>query len=360
MGDSEYESTELFAKVESGKPWEYQRQFFPSKIGGRPAWLEPENLPQEEAFVCPKCAGVMTFVLQLYAPDDEEPSGDAFHRTIYLFACQPCGTHWRALRSQLPRTNAHYASHPQPYGMLFPQPDTIIAQRCCPACGLPSDGEPKPGEQLTFASVVHDFTSYAGWRALHPRCKIATTQQTLEATLPEALLRICEGEILEPENYLAHEKELYRKYQEMKAQRGAGDEEELDESEEKAIEAIQEERLVVDRNFERFCKRTTPNDVVYYCRDGKPMWTSDRAPKLTCATTKDAPEDKEVVPVCSNCGGQRSFEFQVLPQMLVHLGPVRLDFASVAVYTCAASCNLLGQYQEEFVYVEPDLSLAPK
>ncbi|GBE60079.1 programmed cell death [Babesia ovata] len=360
MSEGEHESTELFAKVEQGKPWECQRQYFPSKLGGRPAWLEPENLPKEEAFACPKCAGVMTFVLQLYAPDDDEPSGDAFHRTIYLFACQPCGTHWRAFRSQLPRKNAHYAFHPEPYGTLFPQPDTVVAKRCCPACGVPSDGELGPDEQIAFKFKVQDVTAVASWRALHPRCKIAIIQQTLEATLPESLLRICEGEIKESENYLAHEKELYRKYQEMKAQRADGEEEELDESEEKAIEAIQKERIVEDRNFERFCKRTTPDDVVFYCRDGKPMWTSDRTPKLRCAATKDVAASDEVVPVCGRCGGPRSFEFQVLPQMLVHLGAVRLDFASVAVYTCAASCQLRGKYQEEFVYVEPDLSLGPK
>ncbi|GIX65436.1 programmed cell death protein 2 [Babesia caballi] len=370
MGDSTRESVELFAKVAPGESWECQRQFFPSKLGGHPAWLEPEKLPPEAAFACRGCAGVMSFVLQLYAPDDDEPSGDAFHRALFLFACQPCGTQWRAYRSQLPRANRHYSDHPEPPGTNFPQPGAAVARQCCPACWIPSSGEAAEGDVVAGSSKVCDVTEEGGglaewwenggtgWRALHPRCKVATRHQTLEATFPEALLLICEGDIQEPDNHLAHERELYRRYQEMRA--AGGGEEELDESEEKAIESIQQERLVVDRSFERFCKRTTPSEVLYYCRDGTPLWTSDRAPRLRCAEAGESAGGGGVVPACERCGGPRSFEFQVLPQMHSHLRAARLDFASVVVYTCAASCRLAGEYQQEFVYVEQDLSLAAR
>ncbi|GFE55636.1 programmed cell death [Babesia ovis] len=359
MEDAGDPPVELFAKVTPGEPWQYQRQFFPSKIGGFPAWLEPENLPSEDDIACPGCSTVMTFVLQLYAPDDDEPSGDAFHRALFLFACQPCGTKWTAFRSQLPRKNRHYGFHPATPGSIFPQPDVVVAKSCCPACGMPSKNESTTTEDIPMHCKVQDLSEEICWRALHPRCKIATTHQTLETTFPESLLDICEGEIQVPEDYLAHERELYQKYEERKAA-GTVKDDDMDESEEKAIESIQRERLVVDRSFERFCKRTTPNDVLYYCRDGDPIWTSDRTSRLQCAQQGDPAGATSDVPLCERCGGPRAFEFQVLPQMLSHLKGTRLDFGSVVVYTCAASCRLDGTYQQEFVYVEKDYSLATK
>ncbi|ORM39617.1 Programmed cell death protein 2 [Babesia sp. Xinjiang] len=357
MDDVEPRIVELFAKVIPGESWQYQRQYFPSKIGGFPAWLDPENLPSECNLSCIICGGVMSFVLQLYAPDDDEPSGSAFHRSLYLFACQPCGTQWRVFRCQLPRKNRYYDFHPVPPGTIFPQPDPLVSKSCCPACCIPSSGDSEECQVLLSHSKVQDITDNAVWRALHPRCKIAVTHKTLEATFPESLLEICEGAIQEPDDYLSHERELYRKYQEKKAA-GTVKDDDIDESEEQAIESIQRDRLAVDRSFERFCKRTTHNDVIYYCRDGQPIWTSDLTPRLQCVMQVRSSSTVSGVPLCELCGGPRAFEFQVLPQLLAHLKGTRLDFASVAVYTCADSCPLIDRYHEEFVYVEQDHSLS--
>ncbi|KAK1935865.1 putative programmed cell death protein 2 [Babesia divergens] len=348
---------ELFAKVAKGQPWEYQRQFFPSKLGGLPAWLEPDPLPPESAFSCGNCSAVMTFVLQLYAPDDDEPTGDAFHRALFLFACQPCKTQWRAFRSQLPRKNRHYAFHPEAEGTLFPQPDAHMSRQCCMACGIPSSDIQHGTAPVPLKFKVQNVSDDTVWRKLHPRCEIAIKYETLEATFEEFLLHISEGEIQHPVNYLEREHELHRRYQELKEK---GQVEELDESEEEAIESIQKERLVVDHSFDRFCKRTTPEDVLYYCRDGKPLWISDKTVPLRCASGGESHATEGIVPPCEICGGPRSFEFQVLPQMLFYLKGANLDFASVVVYTCASSCNLDGKYQEEYIYVEKDHSLAPK
>ena len=62
------------------------------------------------------------------------------------------------------------------------------------------------------------------------------------------------------------------------------------------------------------------------------------------------------VPPCARCGCARRFEFQVLPQLLYYLGPLGsgLDFATVAVYTCGASCGdgIKDGYVEEFCWVQ--------
>lgn len=38
---------------------------FPSKIGGKPAWLELDNIPLVDDLKCAKCQEQMTFLLQV-------------------------------------------------------------------------------------------------------------------------------------------------------------------------------------------------------------------------------------------------------------------------------------------------------
>jgi len=74
-----------------------------------------------------------------------------------------------------------------------------------------------------------------------------------------------------------------------------------------------------------------------------------------------------VVPPCSNCGAPRKFEFQVMPQVLHflrvdsssvgigdHNAVNALDWGSLDVYTCTASCDgASSSYKEEFVWKQP-------
>lgn len=98
-------------------------------------------------------------------------------------------------------------------------------------------------------------------------------------------------------------------------------------------------------------------------------------------------------PKCDHCGGERDFEFQVLPQILYHVEKqggtllagnghtnssnstptsankqptnstsntkstdtehVTLDFATLAIYTCRNSCGDQGGYYEEYIHIQP-------
>ena len=58
--------------------WILHRCYFPSKVGGKPAWLNPEELPSQESLQCPYCQNSMVFLLQLYAPIEEVLH--SFHR----------------------------------------------------------------------------------------------------------------------------------------------------------------------------------------------------------------------------------------------------------------------------------------
>ncbi|KAI3731456.1 hypothetical protein L1987_62644 [Smallanthus sonchifolius] len=74
----------------------------------------------------------------------------------------------------------------------------------------------------------------------------------------------------------------------------------------------------------------------------EPLW-----PMLTCRPS---------IPKCSSCGSDRAFEFQILPQ-LIYFFEVKndsnsLDWATIVVYTCEASCDGSQSYEEEFSWVQ--------
>ena len=60
------------------------------KIGGRPSWLNPRDIPREILRCRGPCGGTpLCFVTQLYCPADDVGES-AFHRSLYVFACPKC------------------------------------------------------------------------------------------------------------------------------------------------------------------------------------------------------------------------------------------------------------------------------
>lgn len=77
-------------EVAPGAAWRLRSDHFPCKVGGRPAWLGEAGLPGSAELRCGVCEQPCAFLLQLYAPIQDRP--DAFHRSLFLFACRqpPC------------------------------------------------------------------------------------------------------------------------------------------------------------------------------------------------------------------------------------------------------------------------------
>lgn len=91
--------------------------FFPSKLGGKPAWLDPLDIPLPEALSCGNCSRPLTFLLQVYAPLSDGSDDSTFHRALFLFMCLDPNCHQRqenvsqcfkVLRCQLPKRNGFY------------------------------------------------------------------------------------------------------------------------------------------------------------------------------------------------------------------------------------------------------------
>ena len=113
-------------------------EFFPSKVGGDPAWLDPKNLPSDADLRCQAkvrgetCGQRLSFLLQVYAPISDGPP-EAFHRSIFLFVCSNvlcCGKQGsvRAFRSQLPRENPYYSYEPPEYPDERPKVSEIVEE----------------------------------------------------------------------------------------------------------------------------------------------------------------------------------------------------------------------------------------
>lgn len=96
-----------------------------------------------------------------------------------------------------------------------------------------------------------------------------------------------------------------------------------------------------DKAFSNFKKslESYETQVLRYNRHGSPLWISDLG-KLNSSS----------IPKCSKCSGTRTFEFQIMPQMLNELKNYELDWGVITIYTCENDCDIDGKYVFEFAY----------
>lgn len=378
--DWDYGTQELIACLED-KPSAEERQlltrrFFPTKVGGRPAWLVPRCLPDPRDLACRQCGQGLRFLMQVYASRSSERES-AFHRMLHVFLCTNCQPNGvRVFRAQLPRVNPFYsAERPNvkaDKSATFADDDELGALTCG-KCGLPHEHAPEhchecarrarngdgpasfqeremtmedaedPEEEEEAADLRRpdhhdepdedmdetDAANYAKW---------ADEQNAAGAA--SAAAAVPQSGDPEIDNKLREWKEKMKKEPEAK----------LDASEQKVFEEYVNKNNVRDDEFLRFlcyC-RENPGHVVRYKWLGKPLWYT-KVRKLV-----DEP------PPCELCGGPRVFEFQIQSPLIALLGNTtladRLDFGTLCIFTCRGSCDLDcdAPYAEEFVYVQAE------
>lgn len=66
------------------------------------------------------------------------------------------------------------------------------------------------------------------------------------------------------------------------------------------------------------------------------------------------------IPECHLCGQARRFEFQIMPQLLFYLKESSMDWGTIAIYTCSASCDTLDSYVVEHAYLQVSYDEADK
>ncbi|KAM4743619.1 programmed cell death protein 2 [Anableps anableps] len=336
--------------LEEAEPWRLQSQQFPSKVGGKPAWLSQRGLPLQSDLECEKCGLPMVFLLQVYAPISGQDG--SFHRTLFLFCCKTpeCYSHndsrcMKVFRSQLPRKNEFYSYDPPPDDepQNVSKGDrsvlSISGVKLCWVCGCPGNKACSRCHAVTYCGRHHQTVH---WKHSHKK-------ECLGAEVPTASA----SPLLFPESELVTEPEEGGEEGEEGAE-GEGDQGSVQKStdgpsladtlaeadlEEMALHETEENKV-----FQRFKKKiaSEPHQVIRYSRGGCPLWVS----------SNHVPSEEDIPP-CT-CGAKRAFEFQVMPQLLnslcVDSTGASIDWGTVVVYSCSASCNHGDQYCSEFIW----------
>jgi pre-rRNA-processing protein TSR4 len=314
------------------------RHAFPSKVGGRPAWLDPLRLPSPEDLRCPTDGSTMRFLLQVYAPVEEQP--EACHRTMFVFvsgkasALHGSSTSGGAARGspgvqvyrcQLPRSNEYYVYNP------LTDRERLAGPRYC---GEASVADP-------WAVAAHEKVILQGIQATQE-------SQTHVPLFPEYEIVIeeeCEGN----EARMVSTQELIQENMQKATDISKSNNYTEEELPSELIDEIEKNMPLEKRHFASFAARIAgaPSQILRYCfEDGSgPI----------CPSPHGIPTPDQIPP-CEYCGASRKFEFQILPQVLNILGvdPAdddALDFGTIAVYSCSRSCSGQG-YKREFAWVQ--------
>ncbi|KAK3090406.1 hypothetical protein FSP39_011610 [Pinctada imbricata] len=329
---------------------------FPSKVGGKPAWLSLSNLPSPDQVTCLICGDVMIFLMQVYAPDEEKDV--AFHRILYLFICRnpSCcvpnsNNNIVVYRSQLGRYNNFYSSEPpEKSSRTVKGPTAEKYQPLCCVCGSSGPKRCSKCQRRSYCSKKHQVMD---WKNGHK----ATCSKPSNKIIDYFFINddgIKPSELLFPEFELVTEPENYKDSEKEKSETEKMEElNEFMKSEkaESLLQGVSSEDIEKMANKEEdevflyFRKRTQhePEQVLRYNKGGCPLWVSK----------ENSPSDTDI-PKCEECGSDRQFEFQVMPQLLNFLKVDSLeksiDWGTLCVYTCKDSCDIGSRYSKEFVW----------
>lgn len=151
-------------------------KFFPSKVGGKPAWLSLEPIPDYNVLLCDKCSGPTLFLMQVYAPLSERD--DTFHRMLLLFVCtkescqvQNSSSNFKVIRSQLPLINQFYSNKPPNEDSISDEdvalfPDASKFQNLCEVCGVSSSKKCSKCKKVFYCSRDHQTMD---WKFYHKK-----------------------------------------------------------------------------------------------------------------------------------------------------------------------------------------------
>uniref|UniRef100_A0A0G4FGV6 Programmed cell death protein 2 C-terminal domain-containing protein n=1 Tax=Chromera velia CCMP2878 TaxID=1169474 RepID=A0A0G4FGV6_9ALVE len=359
-----------------------QRRFFPSKIGGKPAWLDPCNLPAPDTFFCERCGHLMTFMLQIYASLDD---AQCFHRSLLVFFCRNCGDSLRAFRCQMPRKNHFYSPDP-PDEKNKDLRDEWREKLCCGTCGLPVrvPGRVAEGGDGSVSVSACEVTEgshkvckgAAEGRVLHEQVLEIDTEEIDEEAVQEDLET--DSPVAKGGTSESHEEKLLKQYEERVREDPANA---MDDSEQAVFESLHAaQNAERDPAFAFFMRRIKAggdsSHVIRYAYKGSPLWFATEG--QLCLDTQKRREDtedkekgegqmgkkkekQESVPPCENCGSPRVFEFQIQPH-LIYLsqgGLGKLEYGVLAVFTCEKNCSSAPRGQKDSAVEKDETSADP-
>lgn len=321
-------------------------------VGGTPIWLNPNKLPSKDRLVCGSCNTKMLFLLQLYAPiDDEINHKNAFHRTIYVFCCKNEKCHtisgsnaFRVFRSQLPRKNMFY-----PFDEL--SGEQIIFSDSSGKIQQQYNNKNSNDDDLNFNQLkVFEIVSELEIDCL--KDANASINKRFKDVIGEQIKKTKIGDKSEEE-----EEDVAITQSDIDGVMNTitcnGNNNGYKQSNTDSKNTSTKNALVskcMDKSMVYFHHRIdiAKDQILRYARwkTGEELFFSD----------KNRPNVLETIPRCPSCDGSRAFEFQIMPQLLSYLnvedipGLVEIDWGGLYIYTCINSCN---NGDEEYLWIQP-------
>ncbi|KAK7303963.1 hypothetical protein RJT34_14913 [Clitoria ternatea] len=364
--EEEHEPATLGFVEKPKNQWSLCRQYFPSKAGGVPAWLDPVNIPLGRTSVCDICEEPLQFLLQVYAPIEKETT---FHRMLFVFMCPSMKCllrdqheQWKrhpekpsrsvkVFRCQLPRDNPFYSRECPQYNESHPPVGSGAV--LCDWCGTWKGDKICSGcRQARYCSEKHQVVS---WSSGH---KITCQKMKVSSYVP----RPNNNGTASLESHKVESNNLWPEFEIIIEDESEynGD---MSEDNTSANSLISRNRTdetmnsLLDsfkgdddkRSWANFQERIAkaPDQVLRYYRNSnaKPIWP----------ISSGRPSQADI-PKCNYCSGPMCCEFQILPQLLYYFGVENevnsLDWASIVVYACEASCEATLPYKHEFAWVQ--------
>jgi len=321
--------------------------FYPSKLGGRPAWLQWESLPNQEQLKCGNCDRQMIFLCQIYVPTDLPKNGGEgraklYHRTLYLFCCGQGACSKFPSFAKVFRAERLQCDDEPDYENSEHSDDELVrmceklesTHNLCNLCGCHGDKVCSSCHQVMYCSKEHQAID---WKFQHKQHCQNSVNSSFRSLRKHPLL-FTEHEIVIEAEPPAKPVSNNIQYTHKDATKPT------DKQLEKDLLKLQNQKA--DETFADFRERIDrePEQIIRYDLGGQPLWVS-----------KDGQLCVDDIPDCRLCGGKRQFEFQVLPQLINYLGVETtvdsIDWGTMCVYTCAENCILNSQpYKEEFVW----------
>ncbi|XP_054625612.1 programmed cell death protein 2 isoform X2 [Dunckerocampus dactyliophorus] len=331
--------------LEDAESWRLRSPQFPSKVGGKPAWLCLRDLPSLSGLECETCRLPMAFLLQVYAPISGQDR--SFHRTLFVFCCKTpeCYAHsdsccMKVFRSQLPRMNDFYSYEPpaedEPPGHLDADQSVLPTSgvKLCWVCGCPGSKACSRCHTVTYCGKHHQTLH---WKNTHKKeCSSGHKDTSACSFLFPEFELLTEPEVEEEDKGDEGDEAITQTSADFSSLAETLAETDL---EEMAMHETEEHKV-----FQHFKRKIAPepHQVLRYSRGGSPLWVS----------SQHIPSDTDI-PACT-CGAKRTFEFQVMPQLLnslcVDSKGASIDWGTLAIYTCSVSCSHDDQYCLEFIW----------
>lgn len=306
--------------IENNDSQLFPNDVFGSYIGGFP--LAFSDIMKFEDIRCQICSQIMSLLIQLYAPEDDIQG--AYHRKMYVYVCKNGKCH-----------SSEYTKRVKVFRSQCAKDMDYKAVDTCDVCGIrPTPLKCDGCKKVFYCSTDHQELHWElGGHSIECKGEVRKGNKRKDR---ESVLFPCysiesmaiEDDVSEVENV----------EEEMKNMENVNSLQVADINEEDDFKADSTDLVFL--NFQEAI-RDYPNQILRYHRD-----VPDTGPLFISDSNK--PND---IPPCPHCGGERTFEFQIMPQLLTYFkydpnDTNSFDFGVFLIYSCDRSCFIKGAVEE--------------